>query len=184
MNQWEELKSDPEPPPVKPFNLIAFFFAPFYYIGYGQYLRGLVFMLVSLVPVLALGVSVYAGFRANRELPIGQRPFDWRAVFLGAVGYLAILTFMLSQQSKPAPNGLFSPSVEDSSLTPGFSPELYCNQVNRSARTTCMDLETKAKLSLPQIEASPQRWAICKDYARGSNQLLVTCLRTPQLPQI
>ncbi len=59
------------------FNWVALFFAPMYYAGYGKIGKGLLFALIGFVPITAIPVNIYAAFKANSELPVGENPFSW-----------------------------------------------------------------------------------------------------------
>ena len=186
MSDWESIdpkNTEPEPP-ERPFNVAAFFFAPFYYIGYGQYIRGALFLMVSLVPMLALGVSLYAGFRADKELPVGQRPFDWRAVMIAMIGFTFLMFSMQPKLRDPFTSEPLVPQTSSQSLQPGFSPENYCRRLGPAARKTCMNMEQKARQSLIGIKLDPIQKAVCQGYAQGSNVLLLACLRNQSLPQL
>jgi len=72
--------------PTTKFNWVAFWFGPFYYAGYGKFLKGLVFVLLMALPPAGIVIAIYAGKKANKELPVGNVPFKWGP----AIGLLCI----------------------------------------------------------------------------------------------
>lgn len=63
----------------KGWSWLGFFFAPYYYAGYGNLPKGLVLAVISgIVPLFAIVVGVYGGLKAKKELPIGQQAFNWK----------------------------------------------------------------------------------------------------------
>lgn len=178
----------------KPFNLIAFFFAPFYYIGYGQVLRGVAFFLLSLLPIGAIVVSFWAGFRANKELPVGEVPFNWRNVGIAFVAFAIVILWAEPQLSQMmGERGADSPMSRAGSADLegrlGFSPNIYCAQIGRrgglQAEPICLDLEKRALERVNQLSPDAAAKQVCLQYARaagGSNQLLLACLNAEHTP--
>ena len=61
----------------KSFSWMALFFAPYYYAGYGKFLKGLVFAFAGFIPLTSIIINIYAGTKAKNELPIGEVKFNW-----------------------------------------------------------------------------------------------------------
>lgn len=69
------------------FSWMAFFFGGYYYAGYGNLKKAMIFIAISiLIPMSGLIVNIYAGFKARQDLPIGQQEFNWKQ----SLGLLAI----------------------------------------------------------------------------------------------
>ncbi|MDT8446694.1 MAG: hypothetical protein RRB13_07335 [bacterium] len=177
----------------RPFNLIAFFFAPFYYIGYGQIVRGIAFFFLSLIPVGAILVSFWAGFRANKELPIGEVPFNWRNVGLSLAGFTLLVILLRPQIEEmfgPNPQGPLMGQSTPSNLEGrlGFSPEIFCSGLARRgglrSEPICLRLERGALEQIGSLNPSAENKQLCLQYAQaagGSNQLLLNCLLAPRV---
>ena len=75
----------------KGFNWLAFAFAPFYYAGYGKLGTGLLFALLGFIPLAFIPVHLYAGFKANSDLPVGKTPFNWGVIMVPAVVVIMII---------------------------------------------------------------------------------------------
>ena len=70
---------------------LGFFFAPYYYAGYGNLQKGLILAVVSgLIPLFAIFVGVYGGLKVKKELPIGNVDFNWKNVGITLVVLLVI----------------------------------------------------------------------------------------------
>lgn len=63
----------------KGFSWMSLLFAPYYYAGYGKFLKGLVFAIIGFIPLTAIIVNIYAGTKAKKELPIRKQNFKWGA---------------------------------------------------------------------------------------------------------
>ncbi|MDX9756656.1 MAG: hypothetical protein A2329_01175 [Sulfurimonas sp. RIFOXYB2_FULL_37_5] len=61
----------------KGWSWLGFLFAPFYYAGYGDMKKGLIFALISGFPLFAIFICIYGGLKAKKELPIGEVDFKW-----------------------------------------------------------------------------------------------------------
>jgi len=61
----------------KGFSWMVLLFAPYYYAGYGRLRKGLIMAVIGFIPLTALFVNIYGGFRAKKELPIGRQDFKW-----------------------------------------------------------------------------------------------------------
>jgi hypothetical protein len=61
----------------KGFSWMALLFAPYYYSGYGKLKKGLIMAVIGFIPLTAIFVNIYGGFRAKKELPIGKQDFKW-----------------------------------------------------------------------------------------------------------
>ncbi len=68
------------------FNWKAFFFTVSYFVGFGNFKKALVFMLIGFHPLLILIVSIYGGKTANRDLPVENFKFSW----VPAIGFLIL----------------------------------------------------------------------------------------------
>jgi hypothetical protein len=83
------------------FNFLAFFFPAQYYAGYGQFGIGTIFaLLLCVLPCLGLFGGIYAGCKANTDLPVGQKLFDW-GLCSGMIAFhivLAIITTIIQAQ--------------------------------------------------------------------------------------
>ena len=63
---------------TKKFNLTAFIFNAAYYAGYSEFGKGIKMAIVcGLCPFLWQIIALYAGFKANSELPVGDIIFSW-----------------------------------------------------------------------------------------------------------
>jgi uncharacterized membrane-anchored protein YitT (DUF2179 family) len=75
----------------KGFNWLALFFAPYYYAGYGQLNKGIVLAVISgILPIFAILVGIYGGLKANKELPIGEKEFNWKNVVITIITLLVV----------------------------------------------------------------------------------------------
>lgn len=85
--------STPAAPSGK-FNPMAFLFNTSYYAGYGKIGKAMLLAVVGFIPLTLIPVAIYMGFRANKELPIGQIPFHWgKAVGVGV--FQALVTIVV-----------------------------------------------------------------------------------------
>ena len=78
---------------------LGFFFAPYYYAGYGDLVKGIVFAILYAIPFIALFVGIYAGLKAKKELPIKQQEFKWANVGIVAIiniVFIATIQIVLS----------------------------------------------------------------------------------------
>ncbi len=75
-NQVEEKKG---------WSWLGFFFAPYYYAGYGDLQKGIIFAVLAGIPFVALIVGIYGGLKAKQELPIKQQNFQWKNVGIAVV---------------------------------------------------------------------------------------------------
>jgi len=86
-NQVEEKKG---------WSWLGFFFAPYYYAGYGDLKRGLIFAVLYAIPFIALAIGIYGGLKAKKELPIKQQEFQWKNVGIAVVvNFIAIVAIQL-----------------------------------------------------------------------------------------
>ena len=90
-NQVEEKKG---------WSWLGFFFAPYYYSGYGELKKGIIFAMLAGIPLVALVVGVYGGLKAREELPIKKQNFNWKnvgiAVVINFIFLVAIQALFLS----------------------------------------------------------------------------------------
>jgi hypothetical protein len=71
-NQVEEKKG---------WSWLGFFFAPYYYAGYGELKKGIIYGVISVIPFIGgLIVAIIGGRNARKDLPIGKQDFKWSAV--------------------------------------------------------------------------------------------------------
>lgn len=92
-NQVEEKKG---------WSWLGFFFAPFYYAGYGQLAIGILFVILWDIPFVGLIVAIYAGLRARKELPIKQQEFQWKdvgIVLLFNIIFITVVNLIIKQNS-------------------------------------------------------------------------------------
>lgn len=63
---------------------LGFFFAPYYYAGYGKLGKGILLGIVGVViPILGFFiVGIIGALNAKKELPIGKEKFSWKNVGL------------------------------------------------------------------------------------------------------
>lgn len=73
---------------------LGFFFAPYYYAGYGNLQKGLILAVISGLPLLAIFIGVYGGLKAKKELPIGNKEFNWKNVGITVV--VSIIVSLIS----------------------------------------------------------------------------------------
>ena len=78
----------------KGFNWLALLFHGFYYTGYGKLGKGILLLLITLIPYAFVVVGIYCGLKANSELPVGKQNFSWRSALL--VFFLSIPCYALS----------------------------------------------------------------------------------------
>jgi len=61
-------------------NWLGFFFAPYYYAGYGDLKKGGIYAVVGAFPLFGLIIAIISGKNANKDLPIGKQEFNWKNV--------------------------------------------------------------------------------------------------------
>ena len=80
------------------FNIYGFIFNGAYYAGYGEFVKGLKMAAIcGLCPILWPLVALYAGLKANSELPVKYCNFNWLdaiVVTLVAMSFGAITHFI------------------------------------------------------------------------------------------
>lgn len=75
----------------KGWSWLGFLFAPYYYAGYGNLQKGLIFAVLSgITPIFGLIIAIYGGIKAKRELQIKERDFNWKYVVLAVFVLLAV----------------------------------------------------------------------------------------------
>lgn len=78
----------------KGWSWLGFFFGPYYYAGYGMFKKGLILGFLSSIPLIGtLGVPIYCGIKAKKELLVGETPFDWKSSF-GLFGVFSVIFFI------------------------------------------------------------------------------------------
>jgi hypothetical protein len=80
----------------KGFNWMGFLFAPYYYAGYGNIQKGIILAVISFIPLTQIIVGIYAGKKANQELPVGKQEFDWKKATPVIILHLVIVAVVLS----------------------------------------------------------------------------------------
>lgn len=78
------------------FNVMALLFSTAYYAGYGKVGKGIVLSVIGFIPLTLIGVGIYAGMKANNELPIGKIPFSWGKAIGVSVLHSGITIFVVS----------------------------------------------------------------------------------------
>ncbi len=75
------------------FNWIAFLLnGAVYYAGYGKVKKGILLALIGFFPLTAFFVNLYAGFKANKELPVKKEAFHWgKAISVLAVHVVILI---------------------------------------------------------------------------------------------
>lgn len=81
----------------KKFNWKAAFLAPWYYAQYGRWGLGLLFGFFYIIPLLGAIVAIYAGIRADTDLPKDQH----RNSVLYAVLITLWMVFIIYAQIRP-----------------------------------------------------------------------------------
>jgi hypothetical protein len=68
----------------KGFSWLGFFFPSYYYAGYGKLGKGLILLALQIIiPIVGtLGVMIYGGIKARKELPIKEVSFKWLNVLI------------------------------------------------------------------------------------------------------
>jgi hypothetical protein len=79
----------------KGWSWLGFLFAPAYYAGYGDIKKGVIFALISGLPLAFIVIGIYGGLKAKKELPIGEIDFKW--VNVAIVSVVAIISFVVSR---------------------------------------------------------------------------------------
>lgn len=74
------------------FSIMGLLFNAAYYAGYGKAGKGAVLALIGFIPLTLIGVCIYAGLKANQELPIGRQHFNWGP----AIGVAILQSFILT----------------------------------------------------------------------------------------
>ena len=77
----------------------GFFFAPYYYAGYGELQKGMIMAVLGGIPFVGLIVGIYGGLKAKQELPIDQQSFSWSnaapAIIVNLMIFIAIQLLLL-----------------------------------------------------------------------------------------
>lgn len=90
----------------KGWSWLGFLFMPYYYAGYGALQKGIIFAILAgfmagidpelmsnvivliILLVIGLGIAIYGGVNAKKELPVGKQKFSWKNVILALVVYI------------------------------------------------------------------------------------------------
>jgi hypothetical protein len=70
---------------TKGWNWLGFFFPHAYYAGYGNLKRGIIYAVISGFPLFAIIVAILGGKNSNKDLPVGEIPFNWKNVVIAVV---------------------------------------------------------------------------------------------------
>ena len=85
----------------------GFFFAPYYYAGYGNLKRGLIYAVVGSFPLFSLVIAFMSGRNANKDLPIGKQEFNWKnagiTIVVGVVCGIS-MNYFINSLSGGTPN--------------------------------------------------------------------------------
>lgn len=74
---------------------LGLFFGPYYYAGYGKFKKAILLGFLNIIPIVGyIGVPIYCGLNAKKELPIGERQFSWSSVF-GLLGVYMTVAFVV-----------------------------------------------------------------------------------------
>jgi len=80
----------------KGWSWLGFFFGPYYYAGYGLFKKGLILGFISIIPIIGyIAIPIYCGINAKKELPTGERPFDWKSSF-GLLGVFVAIVLVFA----------------------------------------------------------------------------------------
>ncbi len=86
---------------LKSFSWLGFFFAPYYYAGYGKAVKGIIMAVIGFIPLTSLIVAIYGGLQAKKELPVREQEFNW----LHAIGVFVVHCLIMSAVSLLTPGG-------------------------------------------------------------------------------
>lgn len=59
------------------FSWMGLLFGGMYYAGYGKLGKGFIMGVLGFIPLTAIPINIYAGIKANKELPVGDQAFNW-----------------------------------------------------------------------------------------------------------
>lgn len=80
----------------KGFSLMGLIFGAYYYVGYGKLKKGLILGAISSFPLFAVFINIYLGFKAKKELPIGEVAFNWKNIFILFIIQLVLASILFS----------------------------------------------------------------------------------------
>lgn len=132
----------------KGFNWTTFAFAPFYYAGYGKFGTGLLFALLEFIPLAFIPVHLYAGFKANSDLPVGKTPFNW-----GVITVPAVVVIIIIISNPPTVNFTSEEPETTANKQIEANMKLAPKSHRRSLRAWLRELEAKAE---QKVEAKKQ----------------------------
>lgn len=73
---------------------LGLFFGPYYYAGYGKFKKAVLLGFLNIIPIVGyIGIPIYCGLKAKKELPIGEKQFNWSSVF-GLLGIYVAVAFV------------------------------------------------------------------------------------------
>jgi hypothetical protein len=88
-NQKEEKKG---------WSWLGLFFAPYYYAGYGELKKGIIYGILIVIPfigiVTSIVIGILSGKNARKDLPIGKQKFKWANVAI-TFAVMAIVSIVL-----------------------------------------------------------------------------------------
>ena len=73
----------------KGWSWLGFAFAPYYYAGYGNLKKGILYAVFGVFPLFGLIIAIMGGRNARKDLPIGKQKFSW-----GNVAIIVALTIV------------------------------------------------------------------------------------------
>ena len=77
------------------FSWIALLFNTSYYAGYGKMGKAIICGIIGFIPLTLIPVAIYLGFNANKELPVGDVPFNWgKAISMGVLQFFIAVTIV------------------------------------------------------------------------------------------
>ena len=74
----------------KGWSWLGFFFAPYYYAGYGNLGKGILYAILGVFPLFGIIIAIISGKNARKDLPIGKQEFKWANV---AIIFVLIVVF-------------------------------------------------------------------------------------------
>jgi hypothetical protein len=77
------------------FSIMGLLFNASYYAGYGKAGKGALLALIGFMPLTLIGIGIYAGLKANQELPVGRQNFNWGPAIGVAILQSIILTTVM-----------------------------------------------------------------------------------------
>jgi hypothetical protein len=134
------------------FSILALLFAPMYYAGYGKFGRGLIFaILLCASSILGIVAYIYAGFKAKKELPVGEKPYSWGSCigmfFLHLILAVAFSAVEMGMEEGSGENANNNAGTENVSTSEAIS-EVGVNEVLDINGLEWVVTDVKSNLSL------------------------------------